>query len=173
MKFDDVLTRLTGISCPIFGVSWNPPPSDRQIARRVVAFLEDRRVLYVPSELEVPEHCVHSVIEIRRYLTSELQQLDAAEEIAKHLRAMRASCRKFLDDVKAGDGYDIVHFGSHVGHSASWIFQPAIGGLRGVLGVHLAQLAAAYGLDVEDDLATILPASDTDDGNNRDGRPRY
>lgn len=125
MKFDDILTRLTGISCPVFGASWNPPPSDRQIARRVIAFLEDRRVLYVPDALEIPEHCVQSIIEIRHYLTSELQQLDAAEEIAKHLRAMRASCRKFLTAVQPTKYVDIVHFGSHLGHSASWVFQPA------------------------------------------------
>ncbi len=41
----------------------------------MIAFLEDRRVLYVPDELEVPSHCVQSVIEIRRCLTEELFRL--------------------------------------------------------------------------------------------------
>lgn len=39
---------------------------------RVIAFLEDRRVLYAPDELEVPSHCVHSVLEIRHFLSGEL-----------------------------------------------------------------------------------------------------
>lgn len=170
MKFDDILTRLTGISCPIFGASWNPPASDRQIARRVVTFLEDHRVLYAPSELEMPEHCVHSVIEIRRCLTTELQQIEPDEEIAKHLRAMRAACRKFLNTVQTEDHFDIIRFGNREGHYASWVFLPSLGELRGAFGVHLAQLAAAYGLDIEDDLAAIIPVQDEEHDAGHRGR---
>lgn len=47
--------------------------------------------------------------------------------------------------------------------------ESTIGELRGVFGVHLAQLAAAFGLDIEDDLASILPVSD--DG--EDGRSHH
>jgi hypothetical protein len=38
-----------------------------------------------------------------------------------------------------------------------WTLNQAIGELRGVFGVHLALVAARYGVDVEEDLATILP----------------
>jgi hypothetical protein len=160
MKFNDITSRLTGISCPIFGISWNPPASERDLARRVIAFLEDRRVLYNPSEMEMPEHCVHSVIEIRHYITSELQKIDEDTEIAKKLRAMRAGCRKFLNTVQGDRGLDIIRYGFHRGHSSSWIFNAALGEMRGVFGVHLLQIAAEYGLDVEDDLAAILPVAD-------------
>ena len=60
MKFADVASRVSGISTPIFGVSWTPPVSDVAVARRIVTFLEDRRVLYSPYEVEVPEHVVAS-----------------------------------------------------------------------------------------------------------------
>jgi len=41
----------------------------------------------------------------------------------------------------------------------------ALGELRGVFGVHVARLAAPYGLDVKGDLGTILPApAEEDDG---------
>ena len=48
MKFDEITSRLTGISCPIFGVSWNPPESERKIARRVITFLETAVVAAAP-----------------------------------------------------------------------------------------------------------------------------
>jgi len=161
VRFNEIVARVTGLSSPVFGVSWNPPEPEIQVARRVVTFLEDRRVLYLPSEMEVPEHCVESVLEIRRFLTAELQSLANGTELADTLRALRAGCRKFLNTVGARS--DIVVFGAHHGHWASWEFNGALGELRGVFGIHLARLAAGYGLDVEGDLATILPAP-PDDG---------
>ncbi|HYC61113.1 MAG TPA: DUF6650 family protein [Thermoanaerobaculia bacterium] len=179
MKFNDITSRLTGISIPIFGISWTPPASERDAAKRVVTFLEDRRVLYNPSELEVPEHCVMSIVDMRRHLTDDLQKIDADGELAKQLRAMRAACRKFLDTVQVpNEYYDIVEHGFTRGHFASWVFLSALGELRGVFGLHLAQIAAAYGLDVEDDLASILPAQDherddDDDHGSRSRRRRH
>lgn len=162
IRFKEICNRLTGFSVPLFGVQWNPPKTEVQLARRVITFLEDRRVLYNPDSLEVPNHCVQSVIEIRHFLTEVLQDTVAGGEIANHLRAMRASCRKFLDTVQADD-CRIVTFGSQQGHYASWVFQPALGELRATFGIHIAQLAVRYGCDLEGDLTRILPAVDTPD----------
>lgn len=76
MKFSEMGRRLTGVTSPFFGVSWNPSEAEVTTARRVISFLEDRRVLYRPTEMEVPEHCIQSVLEIRRFLTVELSHLD-------------------------------------------------------------------------------------------------
>jgi len=40
-----------------------------------------------------------------------------------------------------------------------WSLNQALGELRGVFGVHVAQIAAKYGVDVEEGLASILPLS--------------
>lgn len=162
MRFREVVSRVTGLSVPIFGVQWNPPEAECSVARRAIAFLEDRRVLYVPSEMELPHHCVESVLRIREFLTAELGKLDSESEVAKSLRAMRAACRKFLGTVEADQGR-IIQFGASNGHYASWIFNGAVGELRGVFGIHVAALAASHGLDVEDELASILPASTADE----------
>ena len=71
MRFSEVARRLTGISTPIFGVSWEPGEADTAVARRILAFLADRQVLFSPYALELPEHCVQSVIEIRYFLTGQ------------------------------------------------------------------------------------------------------
>ena len=158
MKFREVASRVTGLSVPIFGVQWNPPEAECVAARRVLAFLEDRRVLYVPSEMEVPHHCVESILRIREFITAELGKLAAQSELWQGLRAMRAACRKFLATVEADDRR-IIEFASSRGHFASWVFNGAVGELRGVFGIHIARIAAAHGLDVEDQLASILPSS--------------
>ncbi len=160
MKFKEIARRLTGISSPIFGVSWSPSESETKVAKRVVTELEDRRVLYNPSEMEVPRYCVQSIIDIRRMLSKEISSLDSNSNLSNSLRAMRASCRKFLDAVTKDER--IVEFGFSAGHFASWQFNSAVGELRGVFGVHIAQIATQHGLDVEDDLATILPVVDNE-----------
>lgn len=46
MKFSDLASRLTGICCTVFGLSWNPTELQRNIAKRIIIFLEGRRVLF-------------------------------------------------------------------------------------------------------------------------------
>jgi hypothetical protein len=168
VKASEIANRLTGFSTPLGGVSWQPTEPEVTAARRLISFLEDRRVLYSPSELEVPSHCVHSVIEIRHFLSEELGKLDTASQFASNLRAMRAASRKFLDRV-GSDGEEVSLYANHPGHWASWTFYSAIGELRGAFGVHLAMIAARSKLDVEDDLASILPMSAGTDS--EDDRP--
>jgi hypothetical protein len=163
MKFSEIANRLTGISTPLGGVSWQPTDLEVSAARRVIAFLEDRRVLYAPDSLEVPEHCVHSVLEIRRFLSNELGKLETGSEFAASLRAMRAACRKFLDRVGT-DGREVILYADHYNNWASWTFYSALGEVRGTFGIHLAKIAAEFKLDIEDRLAEILPAEATESG---------
>jgi hypothetical protein len=43
MKFTEIANRLTGISTPFGGASWQPAELEIAGARRVIAFLEHRR----------------------------------------------------------------------------------------------------------------------------------
>jgi hypothetical protein len=97
MKFSEIANRLTGISTPFGGASWQPADMEIAAARRVIAFLEDRRVL----------------------------------------------------GIHHANGW-----GFH-----SWTFGSALGELRGTFGVQVARIAAAFKLDVEDRLASIVPAN--------------
>lgn len=100
MRFTEIVNRLNGISCPIFGVQWTPPVLDVTVARRVIGFLEDRRVLYNPFAWEEPGHCVDSVLDIRRFLTSEIGDLPPDSDLVPRLKALRSACRKFLTPCK-------------------------------------------------------------------------
>jgi hypothetical protein len=162
MKWREIASRITGFSGPGFGISWTPPAAEVTVARRVIQFLEDRRVLYNPYHLEVPEQCVHSVVEIRKFITTELGNLDPSSELVPHLRAIRAACRKFLDNVNLDQGP--VRLPWFYGRHGDVEFFVALGEFRGAMSPHVAAIAVRYGIDVEGDLARILPIGDDEPG---------
>lgn len=156
LKFKELAQRLTGVQIPIFGVSWTAPEPDRKIVRGVLAFLEDRRVLYNPYNIEIEREVSDSVLEIRRELTKAIQALGDGSPAAPALRAMRAACREYLDQSH--------HFPHHLG------FMLALGQLRAHIGLQVAFLAIEYGVDLEDEFASIVPPElrgEIDDGRDR------
>jgi hypothetical protein len=167
LRASDIANRITGFSTPVFGVQWNPPRLDREVARRVIVFLEDRRVLYEPMQAEMPEYCVESVLEIRAFLTEVLGDGGVATELSGNLRAMRAACRKFMSALQELGSGGALYLPSSAetfqGFGRSWTFNQALGELRGVFGLHIGKLAVNYGVDVPEPLSDILPLDPTDD----------
>jgi hypothetical protein len=161
LRFSEIANRVTGFSTPIFGVQWTPPQLDRDVARRVIVFLEDRRVLYSPYEAEVPDYCVDSALQIRQFLPDTLGAGGIADELADSLRAMRTACRKFVATIAEQDatGRLVIPSSAEIvqGMGTSWHFNQALGELRGVFGLHVGQLAVRYGIDVPEPLSSILP----------------
>jgi hypothetical protein len=156
IDFKKIAKSLTGFSTPIFGVSWNPPESDRGIVRKLMIFFEDRRALYNPYNMETPAWVIESVLEIRKKLTDVLATLDENSDISLHLRAMRAACRKFMDETENQKRGKYPYSGNTF---------TALGEMRAIFGIHIAQLCVKYGIDVEGDLVTILPVEDEDTKN--------
>lgn len=132
--------------------------TERDIAAEVVKELEDRRALYNDYELELPDYVVRSVMEMRKYFHEKLVGTREEGALSKHLRSMRAACRKFLDTAGDGSGGLIIQ-NSFQGGPSSWAFFTALGELRSAIGISLALLMAAYGLSCEAELARILPAA--------------
>ena len=159
MKPSELLSRLNGISTPFGGVSWTPPVADVAVARSVLVYLEDRRVLYNPYWVESPEHAASSIDGIRGFLTTQLTAGGIGDDLAATLRAMRAACRKFFDNAEI----ELTELQYRTGGRVDNVyFDNALGELRAVFGIHVAQLAARYGLDVPESLVVILPVSDDD-----------
>lgn len=153
--------RVTGISTPIGGVQWaDPGPSETEIVRRFILFLEDRRVLYNPFQLETESQVEYSIHQIREESTKTLQALPAGAPAATPIRAIRAACRRFQDE----EDEEFPHFdaGWHqrLGHPGFFL---ALGAFRVAVGHQVAILAGRHNIDIEGDLASILPQLEGDE----------
>ena len=152
--------RPTGVGAFGFSLNWEKVPGDEDVARRIITFLEDRRLLFGERHSDDELECVHSAIEIRHFLTEELTKAKPGRSLAESLRAVRTAMRAF---VEAG-GPRARNFRYHDGHMTNQ-FSMALGELRSRVGLHLAVIADQYGTEVESDLKRIFPpevAADND-----------
>jgi hypothetical protein len=162
VAFQDLASRITGFSVPMFGVSWSPPEPERKHIRHLIHFLEDRRVLFVPYHLEVVEEVNHSVREIRHQLTATLQALPEGSYAASSIKVMRRACRVFMtgprEEFRHLPRWDYHARGrGGVGREDGPGFFMALGELPATFGMHLHALAVIYGIDVDPELAAIMP----------------
>ncbi len=154
MTFLEIASRLNSIGTPFFTVGWIPTKADATIARKVIRFLEDRRMLFNACAYEDPQHCALSAVEIRKVITQELAEVAEGTDLFKHLVGIRAACRTFLDNAPAsGQRFDL-----HDRYSMQTLqFFMALGELRATVGNQVALMAVKWDIDVEKDLARVLP----------------
>ncbi|MEA1604523.1 DUF6650 family protein [Pseudomonas spirodelae] len=151
MKFERIYKNITGLSCPIFGIQWNAPVIEADEAKSIIVFLEDKRVLFNPANMEDSNHCALSVLEIRSEITKALQALPTSSNLSNSLKRMRKSCHDFSN--KLGHP-KFSTFDQPVQVS---ILERELFKLREKFGVSVAEISVAYGVDVDDGLASIIP----------------
>ncbi|MGH2920681.1 MAG: DUF6650 family protein [Gaiellaceae bacterium] len=162
------LRRVSGVNTPVGGLSWRPSPSERDELRKLVVFLEDRRALFDPYNIEATALVEHSVQEIRAELTKVLQTIGETSRAGGPLRTMRTTCQRYLSRASAFRDEPPWHHRSRFYDGprfdeADDDFIMALGELRGVFGVCLGQIASIYEIEVHGQLAGLLPAADEDD----------
>ena len=145
--------RLTGASTSFAGAQWERKDDAREIARRVLNLLADRRMLWKDFSLEIEEHCVSSANRVREQIGMHLDNPEISAELAKRLQLLQRLFRDFVDEVgPAGGDWDRRR--SPMGTDPLSI---SLGRLRGLVGLQIGELAADYDLEVSKDLAMIVP----------------
>lgn len=150
--------RITGISTPLGGIQWGDPgPSDGETVRQFVLFLEDRRVLYNAMDLEEISQVERSIHEIREQCTKTLQALPSGAFATPPIRIIRAASRRFHNE--QDEEFRFFDGDRHFRRGSPGFFT-ALGAYRATVGQQVALLAAYYDLDIEGDLASVLPSLD-------------
>lgn len=130
---------------------------NKDIARRIIRFLEDRRLLFGPrgENPNDPTYCLESAQQIRGYLGELLQTRAPGKELTQVIQEMRRACRRFIERA----GPEAMNFGQERDR-----FLVEVSKLRTTFGFHVAALASKYRLRIDDDLASIIPPRDTPKG---------
>lgn len=142
-----------GVSIFGFGASWKAPELERDVVRGVITFLEDKRALYVPHDVEILDYVDQSLLQIREELTKNISKLKDKSPAIESLRIMRAACRTYLTTSGGENGRH--HHRHHFGERDSAFIE--LGKLRAIFGQQVAVLGYLYGVDIEEGLASILP----------------
>lgn len=91
--------ELNGFSTSIGGISWNKTTSTKEMFTHLLFFLESKRILVNPIELELKDWCIESVLEIKQQLVNITQELKLKDFDADIIRNLIDACNAYLDTV--------------------------------------------------------------------------
>lgn len=132
-------------------MQWEHNDGDREVVRRVLNALEDRRVLFAQYGAEVSEHCVLSAIQVRQILTDAMNTRGISNGLELALKDLRAVFTAFVDAMHSDDAK---HHGLNL-----FDLTAALATLRSLVGERLAALCADYNIEIVGRLGQIVPDS--------------
>ncbi|MFL0853776.1 DUF6650 family protein [Vibrio parahaemolyticus] len=151
MKAKSILKNITGISCPIFGIQWNAPVDEIKLATTLVKDLGNHRVLFNPMHMERRDSCINSINIIRQLISNVFVNAKDKSPLSKALKRMRRACHAFQNEV------DSPHYVALEIPVQNSILERELSKLRLKFGESLAEISVSYDIDIEDELASIIP----------------
>lgn len=94
MKFE-----ISGASFPFGGISWNKSISTKEMFAHLLLFLEAKRILVNPIEMEKKEWCVESVLEIKQKLISITEGMEIKDREKEIILNLIEACNEYLNKV--------------------------------------------------------------------------
>lgn len=115
MKFE-----INGVSFPFGGISWNKSISTKEMFAHLLLFLESKRILINPIEMEKKEWCIESVLEIKQKLISITEGTEIKDREKEIILNLIEACNEYLNKVvpmelpsiifKNGDKWEDLNF---------------------------------------------------------------
>lgn len=91
--------KLNGISFPFGGISWEEQKSSKDMFLHLFLYLESKRILVNPIEMECKEWCIKSVLEIKSMLISITNEISLKGTDLQIIRNLIDACNEYLDIV--------------------------------------------------------------------------
>lgn len=152
-------SRLAGLSALGPGTSWKPSEPERAVVRDLLAQLEDKRALYTRAAGQEPAQVVASIESLEPLLSDALSQVGDNSPARDCCAILRAACRAFMALPSTNDF--ATRAGTiHAPDIPAWAqeeFFVNLGKLRQTFGQQIAWLGYFYGVDIDGDLASLLP----------------
>lgn len=92
--------RITGLDTPIGGVSWEYTDSEKKGIQQLFDYLETKRLLINPIEMEIKDWCISSAIEIKHEIYEINVKFDFKNDTKSITKTMIDACNTFLDDLQ-------------------------------------------------------------------------
>ena len=137
--------RITGIDTPFGGLSWEYTEDTKHNLQALLCFLETKRLLVNPIEMETKSWCAKSAIEIKTKLYDTLQKQNYDEETINCLHEMVDSCNDFLDRLQSVSIEGIIYKNKD-GDWVDFTFSQAMSTFRKEFKKNINKLTSAYDL---------------------------
>lgn len=137
--------RITGIDVPFGGISWEYTETEKQAIQKLFFFLESKRLLTNPIEMEIKQWCIESALEIKRRLVDTLSECDFSKDTIGCIRSMIGACNDFLDRLDTVKETGII-FKNEEGDWANSAFSSAMKQFRNVFRENINLLSSVYGI---------------------------
>ncbi|WP_433796110.1 hypothetical protein [Actinoplanes sp. CA-252034] len=155
MRFDTIVEVLRRDDVPIYRRTFRPEAEERAKARHFISFLEGRRVLYQNPDRDITGDVVKSILEIRTYLTEVIGDQITPDALAGPARCIRKACLGLLDAAPTDayrQGLLAVDGTQRLDPRTAF----AVRRLRLEAAESMALVAAAFGLDIEDQFDELI-----------------
>jgi hypothetical protein len=146
------LTRPVGSGAP---TTEAPSAAESQALAGLMAMLEGNPLFNGHLVMaEEQERCYRAIGELRRLIAETGLLLPSDALACDILAAMRAACRKYLDEAEAWDKKSGRRFSM-----PSFAFFQLLGAFREVVGAHVWRLGEVYDLEIEGRLTYYFPGT--------------
>ena len=91
--------NINGISVPFGRISWSKNNSPKEAFSYLFLFLESKRILVNPIDMEFKEWCIESVLEIKETLVAITKDIKFKNNEIQIIRELIDACNTYLDTV--------------------------------------------------------------------------
>lgn len=111
--------------------------------RKIVRFLDDKGALFVELDYEIPHYVFDSIKEIRTFLVGINAEINESSPLEVIVESIINACRHFMNTTNPTMTITEMAYG--------------LGAMRKIIGLNLADMKRVYGVNLTQNLESILP----------------